>query len=282
MIKRLWNNAVIKAIAAYLIFEIISFAIKFLCNAIGITFPASNLGELINEVVKITIPVLIVAFSFKTISTVKDPLKGFGKSFLCGLWFFLLCSAATADLLYTKISDGSKFKSAIEIVFFALFIAAVVFSEELLHRGTITELLVRRYGDSRKGKLLTIFLGAALFSLCHITNLLRGQSLSNTLTQMISVFCFAVFVNTIYVKYRNLYIAILLHAALDIMTLSEFGLFENKALESNFTDKESSSLTSFIMCNSLYIIAAVIIFLVTNRKGGTKRCSKRSLNSSAS
>ena len=278
MLKRLWNNAVIRSIAALLLYESLSYLIVFLLRILGITFPESNLGEFINEIVKITIPVLIIAFSFKTISSVNDPLKGLGKSLICGSWFLLLCGAVTAG----QIAESKGFKSASEILFFFLFIAAVCFSEELICRGTITEILIRRYGNSIKGKLLSIFLGSFMFSICHLSNLLRGQSLKNTILQMISVFCLAVFLNTIYVRYRNLYAMILLHAALDIMTLFEYGILEGKTLGDSYTDKSSSGLASFIICNSLYIIAAVIIFLVTNRKGGVKKCSRRSLSSSVS
>lgn len=276
MIKRLWSNAIVKAIAAYLIFEIISFSIKYLCAALGISFPDSNLGELINEIVKITIPVLIVAFSFKTISTVKDPLKGFGKSLLCGLWFFLITGFGIIIQIKESIAEGLKFKSGPEIILFVLFLVAVCFSEELLNRGTITEIIVRRFGSGRKGKLLTILVGASIFSIFHLSNLLRGQSVRNTVLQMISVFCMAVFVNTIYVRYRNLYAAILLHMVLDFMTLFEFGMISGKTIGETFTNDKGSTLSSFIMANSSYIVAAVIIFLVTNRKGGKKNVEKYS------
>lgn len=276
MLKRLWNNAIIKVIVAYLVFEILSFSIKYLCGALGISFPGSNLGELISEIVKVTIPVLIVAFSFKTISTVKNPLKGLGKSLLCGLWFFLITGFGIFIQIKESISNGLRFKSGPEIIIFVLFLVAVCFSEELLNRGTITEILVRRFGSDIKGKILTILVGAFIFSVFHLTNLLRGQSVRNTVLQMISVFCMAVFVNTIYVRYRNLYAAILLHMALDFMTLFEFGMISGRTIEETFTNGNESTLSSFIMANSSYIVAAVIIFLVTNRKGGKKNDKKDS------
>ena len=268
MIKRLTESAVVKAIAAFLLFEVLTQIYTHVRDALHIE-RFTNLQWLGDELVLVIIAVA-VAIIFRTVSKLKDPIKGFWKSILCGSWFLLFCLAGTVSSIRTYTSEGPGLKSPFELMIFAVFVLAIGFAEEILHRGVITELLARKYADTVKGRLVTIFTGAFIFSIIHISNILLGQSVENTIYQMISVFCLAIFLNTIYVKYRNLYAVILIHAALDLMTLSDFGMVKGATLNQNFTSESKTVLWSFIVCNAMYLVAAVIIFIVTNKNGGKR------------
>ena len=268
MIKRLTESAVVKAIAAFLLFEVLTQIYTHVRDALHIE-RVTNLQWLGNELVLVIIAVA-VAVIFKTVNKLKDPIKGFWKSILCGSWFLLFCLAGTVSSILTYTSEGPGLKSPLELVIFAIFVLAIGFAEEILHRGVITELLARKHADTVKGRLLTIFTGSFIFSIFHISNILLGQSVENTIYQMISVFCLAIFLNTIYVKYRNLYAVILIHAALDLMTLSDCGMVKGATLNQNFTSESKTVLWSFIVCNAMYLVAAVIIFIATNKKGGKR------------
>lgn len=274
MINGIKDNALLRAFSAFLVYELMTNIYASIRNALQIV-RISNLQWLGDELICVVIAV-IIAIIFKTTNTLKDPLKGLGKSILCGSWFLLICLVGTVVQLLKYTSEGPGLKSPIESIIYIFFILAIGFAEEILHRGTVTELLVRKYGNSVKGKLFSIFTGAFIFSIFHLTNVRNGQSLENTVYQMISVFCMALFLNTIYVKYRNLYAMILIHGALDYMKLFDYGMVKGTTLNLNFGSESKTVMWSFVICNILYIIAAVIIFVVTNRKGGKRNVQKDS------
>ena len=265
MLEKLKENAVFKAVCALLLFESLSFLIVRVLECLGFV-PADNLSWFIYEVLRVGLPAVGLAVLFKTFTVLRSPLKGLGRSLICGLWFFLFCGFG----IFSHLADIADYKSAPQIVCFVLFVLSVGFSEELLHRGIITEVLIRKYGDSTKGKLFSIFFGSFIFSIFHLGNLLCGQSLENTLIQMLSVFFCAIFLNTIYIKYRNVYALILIHAYLDFVSLFDFGMSSGLTISDNFTSGSKSSLRNVIGCCILYLIASVVIFAVTNRKGGKK------------
>lgn len=268
MINRLKENAIVKAIAAFLLFEVLTQIYAHVRDALHVE-RITNFQWLRDELAYVVIA-LVVALIFKTANKLKDPLKGLGKSILCASWFLLICLLGTVSMILTYTSEGPGLKPLPELIIFAVFTLTIGFAEEILHRGIITELLARKYADTVKGRVLTIFTGAFIFSIFHITNILLGQSVENTIYQMISVFCFAILLNTIYVKYRNLYAVILIHAALDFMTLSDCGMVKGATLNQNFGSENKTIMWSFIAVNILYLVAALIIFIVTNKKGGNR------------
>ena len=118
MIKRLTESAVVKAIAAFLLFEVLTEIYTHVRDALHIE-RVTNLQWLGNELVLVIIAVA-VAVIFRTVSKLKDSIKGFWKSILCGSWFLLFCLAGTVSSILTYTSEGPGLKSPLELVIFAI------------------------------------------------------------------------------------------------------------------------------------------------------------------
>lgn len=95
----------------------------------------------------------------------------------------------------------------------ALFIGAF---EEMAFRGALLPLLLKRFGGTRKGFLLTVILSSALFGLVHLLNLFEGAGIGATMLQVGYSFLIGGMCAIVYLKTGNLIACILIHGIYDL------------------------------------------------------------------
>ena len=274
MIKRIKDNPIVQIIAAVLLYLAIEWLIDTLISKTGFSFGTENSGYLIRELVHKGIPAVLVAALFKTLNIFKSPLKGLGRSLLCNIWMFIINILGICSYCSELTSEGPGFKPAVQIFFYVLFVLAIGFSEELICRGTVTELLLRRFGRSEKGTIASILIGALIFGLFHFTNILNGQSLRETVLQVISTFLMGCFLNTIYARYRNIYAVMFIHGMIDLMSLQEYGLTKGLSLADTYSSGSTTKLPVYLICSGAYVAAILIVYFVTRKKGEKKNVQK--------
>ena len=171
---------VVKALLALLFFEISNLSMRLFCDAVGINF-VTNADFFIREMLFKVAPIVGAAVIFKATGSMKHfSFKSFFKSLLSGLFFYILCGGVLLIILLVQGTDGETFKSAPEIILYILFVLGVGFSEELLFRGVIPDILrgneIGTEGISRSRRVLAAVLSSLLFGFVHITNIFNGRS----------------------------------------------------------------------------------------------------------
>ena len=258
--KQLWKENVWgKVIFIVLISEVMVLSIDGFFELIGVSYGVSNLGYMIREIVHKGIPYTILAIVFGTIGTLKHPMKGFFGSLLSGAWILIVATLGVCVTANTQFQAGCHLKGIPEIICYALLMLMVGYSEELLMRGTVTKLLINRYGTKGKGMWISILGGSVIFGLWHVGNILYGQSVDATLQQVVATIMFGFILNAVYVKRGNLYGVMLLHAVLDFGVDCQFGIFEGMSISNMYSMETKTSFRQVIISQGTYVIAGLVI-----------------------
>jgi membrane protease YdiL (CAAX protease family) len=101
------------------------------------------------------------------------------------------------------------------LIFLYLFIG---FFEELLFRGYVQGFLMRRWGESYRGMLLSVLLTSLIFGGAHLVNLIMGRATPlYAVVQFAYAVFFGVFFSALYVRSGSLFPGIGLHMFFDFM-----------------------------------------------------------------
>ena len=261
-LSKFQEDGLLKAITAQVIFEVLFQILKNLLPIIGIDFGINNSGAVVRELILKVIPVILLSVFLKTSDVLKNT-KNFGKSLLSGLSVIIYTSLASIVLFTVMVSEKSPMKSIPEIVFFALFVFLVGFSEELLCRGIMTETMLRKYGNTKKGIWISILTSSVGFGLLHLTNILMGQSVVDTLIQVITATFIGILFSAIYVRHRNVYALALIHGMIDFVAMWHQGFFQGSSILKVY--EESTAATSateaimIVLINGVFLIPAFVI-----------------------
>ena len=261
-LSKFQENGLLKAITALVIFEVLFQILKNFLPIIGIDFGLNNSGAVVREIILKVIPVVLLSIALKTSDVLKNT-RNFGKSLLSGLSVIIYTVLASIVLFTVMVSEKTPMKSIPEIIFFVLFVFLVGFSEELLCRGIMTETMLRKHGNTKKGIWLSILTSSVGFGFLHLTNILVGQSLLDTVIQVIIATFVGIFFNAIYVRHRNIYAIAFIHGLIDLVGLWHQGFFQGNAILKVY--EESTVATSateailIILINSVFLIPAFVI-----------------------
>jgi len=101
---------------------------------------------------------------------------------------------------------------------------SIGFFEEVVFRGLILIFLLQRFSNTKKGMYKAIILSSALFGLIHIANLFSGAGFGNTMLQIGYSFLMSMMWAVVYLKTRNIWYSVFLHAAYNFFGLVLFRL----------------------------------------------------------
>ena len=259
------KHVVLKAIAALGIFEVINLSLRFLFDRLGISF-VTNGEFLVRELIVKVAPVILIAFLFGTLGTLKEfSFKSFFKTQLSGIVMYITIISGLIAGLYVMYSGGKSYKSPIEIVFYFLFMIGIGFSEELLFRGTLYTIIKGKEDTSKKRTILAIVVSSLLFGVAHFTNLFMGQGLIDTINQVVLAAGIGFIFSAVYSKHKNLYGLMFIHSAIDFVGMWSQGLVEAGTVASNTPDSSVNMLLGTLF-DELFLIIVGIIILVPKKK----------------
>jgi membrane protease YdiL (CAAX protease family) len=110
---------------------------------------------------------------------------------------------------------GLVFDPVLFVILACLYLA-IGFFEEILFRGYVQGFLMRRWGHSYRGMLLSVFVASFIFCGAHLVNLVMGRgNLLYAATQMVYAFFFGVYSSALYVRSGSLVPGIVLHMVFD-------------------------------------------------------------------
>ena len=144
-----------------------------------------------------------------------------------------------------------------EILAFLTTMLLVGITEEFLFRGVIAELLLKKFGGSKKGIWTATLLSGLLFGCAHLINLFAGGGFGVLI--QVAVTCFMGMVLTaIYYRTGNIRVVVFVHAFIDFASLIVSGFFSGQA-------GVISTIASYSPIQLIGTIPYIIVLLVLLR-----------------
>lgn len=145
-------------------------------------------------------------------------LLAFPKISKSGAVCVLVCMLVpVANFPYSALASGQAEITRPDLLW--LFLAEcllVGIVEEWLFRGLLLDLIEGAFKKDKYGVWYTVILSAAAFGLFHVVNLIEGAALPAVALQVGYSFLIGCMLATVFLKTRNLWACILLHALFDV------------------------------------------------------------------
>ncbi len=259
-IKELKNTHVICfSIMVILINNFLSMTIGTLLNIAEFINESTNLYYMLRELIVFVIAIFMLKATYQT-HVLRHGTKGLVQGLWSGMVFFVLAVLACSSSVSDGIAQNITYKPLPEIIAFILFVILIGFAEEFLFRGIIADIIFEHFGNSVSGVLLSVVLGGILFGIAHVTNILSGKSVEETIIQMIATSMLGILLTAIYIRHKNIFAVAILHAVLDFLTMFERGFFEGNLLQYTNVDIDFwASLKQSLISQSIFLIVAAFI-----------------------
>lgn len=171
-----------------------------------------------------------------------------------------------SSLLANYIVEGYSFTSIDNIIAVSLFYIAVGIFEDFLLRGLTLNILLDKYGKTKKGIWLSVFLSSLFFGLIHFSNLFTGASFVGVLIQVISATCIGMYFAAIYLRSGNVWTPALLHGFYDLaVSVSAFFVI-NDVVDTTAEYAEAISNYSWFSALISLFYVALAVFLLRKEK----------------
>lgn len=149
---------------------------------------------------------------------------GLGRGLLIGIYPLVLIVFAGASNLALVMAENAAWAPWYHSLAFLGTMLLIGLTEELAFRGLVAGTLLEAFGPGRAGIWKAAALSGALFGAAHLSNAL-GASLPGVCIQMAVTSVLGMLFAAIYFRSGNLWVTILLHAAMDTVGLIGSGLF---------------------------------------------------------
>ena len=162
--------------------------------------------------------------------------------------------------LLTNLSPAIDF-NFVDVLCLVLYCFTIGLVEEFMCRGWILTEFIERYGYDRKHVRLAILCSALVFGFMHITNIGAGQSVFETICQIIQTIGSGYLFGAIFYRTRNIWACVFIHAFYDFsIFLSEIGIYNACTYgDMNTTMMITSLITSIALAAIYYISGEILI-----------------------
>ena len=169
-----------------------------------------------------------------------------------------------SSLFGMYLVEGYDFVSIDNIIVICLLYIFVGIFEDFLTRGLALNILLDKYGKSKKGIWLSIFLSSLFFGAIHFCNLLTGASFQGVLIQVITATCIGLYFSAIYLRSGNVWTPALLHGFYDIaVSISSFFMI-NEVVDT--ASEYGATISNYSWSNLIVGVVFIILTLLLLRK----------------
>jgi len=171
--------------------------------------PAMSALSLSKVVFSAVVILILITLGMK--SEIIPSRKGIGRGLLLG-WFLILL-AIFLFLVQTDFGRAASFDSSKSLLLIPLAVYTLLIgvSEEFLCRGILYNVIFNKYGNVHAAVLIS----SVIFGIVHLTNLIGGASVGETLLQVLYASAFGVLIAAVYARCKNIWAVVLLHALFD-------------------------------------------------------------------
>ena len=204
--------------AAFIIFVLTDLLLLGLGQLFSFLPPTLPMLYLV-EIIFILIPVaLMFFFGFSSAFKKGNILRG----------LFYLLPSVVFQLLVLGIffsenlgNSDANWKPWYLVVYGVFSVIGIGVREECIFRGTLQNILAKKYAKSVKGIWITVIVTALTFGLTHVTNVFFGMDPLAVLTQVISATCLGILFGAVYLRSGSIWALILIHTLTDIAGLAQ-------------------------------------------------------------
>lgn len=210
-----------------------------------------------------TIGAFIGIFILKKLGKISI-LKSKGKGFWHGV---LMGSITLIYPIFWVLGDMVRAEDInlqpLSVIAAAVFIFIMVgIVEEIEHRGILLNVIGDYFGYKNAGSVWkTVILSGFLFGVFHFSNILDGRSFLSVLGQVIQCTGLGIIYSAAYMRSRNLYSLMFLHAVRDIFVMSE--LF---TVDANIVGIMSPQNVDFIQLIVILVIDILLAMFLLRKK----------------
>ena len=250
--KKVWKYIEIFFILVSLIILIISSLFRFDNNAI------MGFDKLSSDII-ITILCYLLILNLGLKDTAGFNKRGFKKGLILGIPFLIIgIGSVIFSNMGTDFSD-IKHISIFNTILFTINMLFVGINEEVWMRGLVLNGLMKKYEKSSIWK--PIIISSLIFGLVHLPNIFFVEPLT-LLIQVINAMCGGILFATIFIKSKNIFSVIVIHALTDWISLF---------IASCFIGANSALSMSINLGQALFMIAGgalppIIISMILLRK----------------
>ena len=255
----------------YFITMIVVFtAVSLLCDVLPVLI-ARNINyskygsELLVEML-FALVILIIMLLFKNSYVFTEKKMKFWDSVLLGIPMLILIGIN----LYGSASslNNVNMSNLFNLLLLCVFIGI---AEEFLCRGWLQNEFIERFGDNKKHIILSIVFSSLIFGFMHLSNILVGQSLFQTIMQIIQATSIGILFGSIYYKSKNIWSVIFLHGLYDFsIMLSDVNVIKECTYGTPTTSIAIYSTFSSILIILFYVFNAVLVLRTTDLKDKLK------------
>lgn len=174
--------------------------------------------------------------------------------------------AAVSNLVMSGMTEDYKLQAlapAGDIILFVLVMLGIGFTEELVFRGIVANILKDKFSvHTDKGIFLVIVIQGVLFGACHMTNMLSGIGLESALVQSIMASFLGMLLGAIYLRTNSLWFVMLLHAWNDFGALLAAGLYGDNTIIGSIDGYTWQNLAGL----PAYIVVVLILLRASKRR----------------
>ena len=141
----------------------------------------------------------------------------FSKNFFISLAWSLPCfMVAFVNFPYAALAKGYATFERVDLIgLYILYVFGICIMEELVFRGVLLILVKDMCKNSRHAPIYTVAVTALIFSLFHLTNLIRGAGIGDVLLQCLYTFLIGAMLSITMLKLNNIWLCVLIHAIFD-------------------------------------------------------------------
>lgn len=143
--------------------------------------------------------------------------KGRGKGFLLSLPFIIV-AVNNAPIVGRITGEVTISGTALQVFLFTLYCLSVGLFEEIVFRGVVFPMVLRKMGKTRKGTFWSVIISSALFGGIHAVNFLSGAP-GPVVLQIGYSFLIGAMCAMVMLMCRNVFACALLHAGFDFAGL---------------------------------------------------------------
>ena len=243
---------------------LIAIGLLYICNFC--IFKSDNdLSYDLNRILAYLIPlifVFVVCLFSGNISNIKFHKGGIGTGVLFG-WLIIADGVYGFVSSYISFDKSSlSFPSMQKTIFFTLVMLLIGILEEVLCRGVILNNMLNKWGHTKTGIIKSVILSSLIFGLGHLVNLFWQPTLIiGTVTQVIYTFLIGILFASIYLRCKNIWAVVILHAIFDWLCMVS-GIYHTA---SSSVVPVDNSIVSMLITSMLYIPFALLGFFLLRK-----------------
>ncbi len=188
--------------------------------------------------------------------------EGILKGLFVGGFLVAICLVGIVSALVGLLYGGevNKLLPLPKIAVFVVTMVGVGMSEEFIFRGTILNLFIDKFDKTQNGIYASIAATSLIFGISHMVNIFSGVSIKSAFIQGVGAAAVGALLSAIYLRTKNIWLVVILHAFMDFSALIGSGLFGTNSLVSQINNYSYINLIGYL----IYLIP--VVFLLREEK----------------